>query len=132
MAKITEASLGDSVSQNVPKWTSRQWEVIRWFAADNYHRMPESQTALAAKLGLNRKTICRWKKLDGFWDSVNELAREKFKRDIAQYYAALNREARKGNFQHLRLALEMSGEVSELGTEDNPQVNQIRVVYDDA
>ena len=76
-------------------------------------RIPESQTALAKELGLNRKTITRWKDLPGWWETVNELARELFIRDTAQYYAALNREARKGHYQHLQLALEMSGELEQ-------------------
>lgn len=97
------------MSENVT-FTAKQLAAIEWFAASNSDRHPPTQLMLAKELGVTERTIIRWKELPGFRDAATARARELLGDSLPQIYAALRREATKGSFQHIKLAMEMSGE----------------------
>jgi hypothetical protein len=100
------------VSENV-RFTSRQLKAIEWFATPKFDRHPPTQKLLADELGCHDKTITRWKKNQAFKDAVLERARELLGSRLPEIYGALGREAEKGNIQHIKLSLEMTGEYTE-------------------
>lgn len=94
-------------------WTPNQLKFIEWLATPKQDRKPETVELLAEELGVNPATMWRWKKLDGFQDAVNALARASVGSRLPEVYGALLREAEKGSFQHIKLALELSGDYVE-------------------
>lgn len=79
-----------------------------------------TQEDLAAHLGINPATLSRWKKMDGFREAVIDVAEDLLRDDLPEIYGALSREAKNGSYQHIRLALEVTGRYSTTGTPDNP------------
>lgn len=68
----------------------------------------------------------RWKKLSGFRDAITKRARELLSDDLPEIYGSLRREAIKGNFQHIKLAFEMTGEYKDTGSsEEKPLVVKV-------
>ena len=65
---------------------------------------------LASSLDVEPITLYRWKKLDGFMDEVRKFIRSELEDDISEIYGALRKEAKAGSFQHIKLALELSGD----------------------
>lgn len=114
-------------------FTAKQLAAIEWFAASNSERHPPTQKMLAEELGVTERTIIRWKELPGFRDAATARARELLGDDLPQIYAALKREAKKGSFQHIKLAMEMAGEYverQEVTGADGGAIT-IKVVYDE-
>lgn len=97
--------------RKVRKWTKKQRDYMAWLSVSKYDRIPSTNQEFGRMIGVTDRTLRRWKELPGFWDQVRNTAREAFRQHIADYYSALAREAAKGSFQHLRLALEMTGEI---------------------
>jgi hypothetical protein len=110
------------------KWTANQLKAQEWLAMPRYERIPPTQELFADSIGINSCTITRWKKLDGFTDAVNALARTSVGESLPQVYGALVREAEKGSIQHIRTVLELTGELKQMGTEGNEII--FRVVRD--
>ena len=96
--------------QNVQKLTKRQRLFADWLATSKYERQPPTQRLLANELGVHERTLSRWKKLPGFMDEVVATARGFIHDRLPEIYAALAREAEKGSYQHIKLALEVTGE----------------------
>jgi len=99
--------------ENVEKlepFTRNQREFIRWLAVSKYDRIPPTQRALAEKLGLNENTLTRWKKIPELMEAAVGVARHGMRDRLPEIYAALTREAEKGSYQHIKLALEVTGE----------------------
>jgi hypothetical protein len=94
-------------------WTPNQIRFIEWLATPKLERKPETVELLAAEMGVNAATLWRWKKLDGFQETVNHLARTTVHSRLPEVYGALLREAEKGSFQHIKLTLELSGDYVE-------------------
>jgi hypothetical protein len=94
-------------------WTPNQLKFIEWLATPKQDRKPETVELLAGALGMNAATLWRWKRLDGFQDAVNALARAAVSSRLPEVYGALLREAEKGSFQHIKLTLELSGDYVE-------------------
>ena len=92
------------------EWTEKQRVYIEWLACPRYERIPPTQEMLAASVGVDPATLWRWSKLDGFQDEVNKLARQSIGKKLPEVYGALLREAEKGEFQHIKLLLELAGE----------------------
>ena len=101
------------MSQNAPKWTPNQMEFQKWLAVPKFSRTPPSQDLYADSIGINRKTLYRWKNLDGFMDAVVALARQNLRDSLPDIYGALAREAIKGSAPLIKLALEVTGEHQE-------------------
>lgn len=95
------------------KWSVKQGKFIEWLATPRQDREPSTVELLAERLDVNPATLWRWKKLDGFQDAVNELARNSVHSRLPEVYGALLREAEKGSFQHIKLTLELSGDYVE-------------------
>lgn len=104
--------------------------VQEWFALPKYERIPPTQEMLAEQVGINSKTITRWKELPGWTDTVTVLARARLGKHLPEIYGALVREAEKGSIQHIRTALELTGELTQPGSEESPFAMRIEYVND--
>jgi len=96
--------------KNVNNYSKRQKIFIEWLATPKYGRIPPTQEMLANQIGVRPETLCRWKKLPGLMDAAVARARSMVHDNLPEIYGALNREAAKGSFQHIKLALEVTGE----------------------
>jgi DNA-binding XRE family transcriptional regulator len=97
------------MSNNV-NFTANQLKAIEWLATSRYDRMPSKQAQLADDIGVREETISRWKREPEFKAAVIARARELLGSDLPEIYAALSREAKQGSYQHIKLAMEMTGE----------------------
>ena len=95
---------------NLEGFSKRQRLFIEWLATPKYGRIPPTQEMLADQLGVRPETLCRWKRVPGLMDAAVARARSMVHDNLPEIYGALNREASKGSFQHIKLALEVSGE----------------------
>lgn len=94
-------------------WTPNQLRLMEWLATPKQERNPETVELLAEAMGVNPATTWRWRKLDGFQDAVNAMARANVGDRLPEIYGALLREAEKGSYQHIKLTLELSGDYIE-------------------
>lgn len=92
------------------EWTVEQLRFIEWLATPRYIRTPPTEELLAEELNLSDRTLTRWKHIDGWQDAVNREARKSIGKKLPEVYGALVREAEKGNYQHIQLIMEMTGE----------------------
>ena len=91
-------------------WTADQQRYIEWLASPRMSRTPPTQGMVAEEIGVDAATLWRWSKLPGFDEEVKRLIRGSLGKKLPDLYGALIREAEKGSYQHLQLALEMTGE----------------------
>lgn len=94
-------------------FSANQIAFIEWLAQTKYDRKPATQKLLADDLGINEKTLSRWKKLPEIRQAAIERAREFLGDDLPEIYGALRREAISGSFQHIKLSLELTGEYTD-------------------
>ncbi len=92
------------------RFSQNQLKVIEWLASSKYDRRPSTIALLADQLGISDRTIYRWKSDKVFQDAITARARDLLESDLPEIYAALAREAIKGSFQHIKLAMEMTKE----------------------
>jgi hypothetical protein len=120
------------VSENV-HFSARRLRFIDWLATTKYERKPSTQELLAAEMGINPRTLTRWKSMPELSEAVTRRARDLLGDDLPEIYGALRREAIRGSFQHIKLAMEMAGEYVERhelsGAGGGPLT--IKVVYDE-
>ena len=101
------------MSKNV-NFTPNQIKLIDWLAMGQYDRNPPTQADFAKMIGVRPETITRWKRdVEGLQDAVTTRARELLGDDLPDIYASLRDEAKKGSYQHQKLALELTGEYTE-------------------
>lgn len=81
----------------------------QWLALPKRERKPKTLEAFAGELGVDRVTLHRWKQQPGFMDAVYAIAETYLGDDMPDIYNALRREAKMGSFQHIKLALELTG-----------------------
>lgn len=98
------------MSENSRVWSASQLKYMAWSALPSSERKPTTEAEIAAEIGVDDRTLRRWKQLPGFWDGVKNEARANLKGSIGRIYNALIKEAETGSFQHIKLALEMLGE----------------------
>lgn len=112
------------------EFSTNQLKYIDWLATSKYERKPATEQLFAVEIGVTDRTLRRWKLLPGFRESITKRARELLGNSLPEIYGALRREAEKGNFQHIKLALEMTGEYKDPGSsEDKPiYVAQIKEI----
>ena len=115
------------MSRNVI-FTARQLQFIEWLATTKYDRHPPTQEALAEELGIHPRTLVRWKKKPELQEAVLQRARGLLGDRLPEIYGALGREAEKGSFQHIRLAMEMTGEYVERQEISGPAGGPIETV----
>lgn len=96
------------------KWTVEQQRFIAWLALPRAQRTPKLQRELARVIGVGEDTLSDWKKLPGFIDEVNLLARELVKYDVAEVLGVIRREARKANLPYVNMVLAMAGMASDV------------------
>lgn len=100
-------------------FSANQLKFIDWLACGKYGRQPATQKAFADEIGINPRTLERWKKGQNgftkadFWDAVTARARELNREHLAIVYESVRIEASKGSFQHQKLMLEMAGEYTD-------------------
>lgn len=98
-----------SIPQDTENWTADQQRFIAWLALPKAQRVPKTQEKLAEVFGVYRDTLTDWKKVPGFMDAVNALARELVKHDIAEILGVIRAKARKGDLPFVNMALAMAG-----------------------
>ena len=106
--------MGDQVdlSENV-RFSARQRKFIEWLATPNYERYPPTQEELATEIGVVSRTLRRWKKKPELQEAVRQRVRDLLGDDLPDIYGALRKAAKEGNFQHIKLVMEMTGEYVE-------------------
>ena len=94
-------------------WTDEQVQLQEWLALPKRERSPKTQTGFAKKLGVSRTTLHNWRKLPGFQEAVNAMARIELAKQVPDVYDAIAREAIAGSYQHAKLMLELLEEYEE-------------------
>jgi len=75
------------------------------------YKKPKTLKEISKSVGVDTSTIWRWFNKDSkFSNWINDLARELLKKSLAKLYMVALREAEKGQFNFVRLLLEISGE----------------------
>lgn len=95
-------------------WTPDQLRFQAWLALPKGQRVPKTQQQLAKEIGVHQDTLTDWKKLPGFFDAVNQLARELVKHDVAEVLGTVRREAKRGNLPYVNMVLSMAGLAKDL------------------
>jgi hypothetical protein len=95
--------------QQTTQWTTNQRKYIAWVAMPEDLREPRQLGDFAKKIHVHRVTLWEWRKLPGFNDEVQKLARQHLGDALPDALQALKHEAKRGNFNHLKLYLEMLG-----------------------
>ena len=90
-------------------WTADQCAYMRWLATPRSARMPRTQQALAASLGVHRVTLSVWRRLPGFLQGAYRLALDEVEGDVPEILHALAREAKRGSLAHAKLLFEVCG-----------------------
>lgn len=88
--------------------TPKQQALLEWLALPKSERHPHTQELFAESLGIAEKTLRRWKKELHLDTLAAERAKEQIKSHLPDIYGALVREAKRGNYQHIKLALEVA------------------------
>jgi len=104
---------GDIIISENFRFTPRQRRFIEWLATTKYDRIPSTEKELAQDMGITDRTLRNWKKKPGLQEAVLQRTRELLGDRLPEIYGALGREAEKGSFQHIKLAMEMLGEYVE-------------------
>jgi len=94
----------------IVRFTARQQKFIEWLSTPNYERYPQTHEELADELGITSRTLRRWKSKPELQEAVRQRIRELLGDDLPDIYGALRKKAKEGNFQHIKLAMEMTGE----------------------
>ena len=87
---------------------------MAWLALPKAQRKPRTQRDLAKEIGVGEDTLSDWKKLPGFIDDVNALARELVKHDIADVLGVIRTRAKKGELPFVNMVLAMAGLAGDL------------------
>ncbi len=90
-------------------WTPDQQKLQQWLAIPSSMRMPRLQKELAAQIGVDESTLCRWKRLPGFMAEVQAVLKDELRNEIPDIMAALVREAKAGRIEAIRDCLAISG-----------------------
>lgn len=101
------------MQENASKLSRNKAKFACWLAMSKYNRIPSTQDRLANDLGLDPSTLTRWKKEPAVQAEVKRLVRASLATERGNIYGALIREATKGSFQHIKLALEILGDIGE-------------------
>jgi hypothetical protein len=72
------------------------------------------QRDYAKLIGVDPATLSDWKRLPGFIDDVNTLARELVKDDVAEVLGVIRSKARKGELAFVNMVLAMAGMAMDL------------------
>lgn len=117
------------MSKNV-SFSANQTKFIEWLA-DPGKRKPPTQYQLAETMGVRPETLTRWKREPELMKAVRVRSRELLGEDLPKIYEALRLQANAGSFQHIKLALELTGEYQETNRHEIDGQLKIKVIYDD-
>lgn len=95
-------------------WHAQQLQFIAWLALPKAHRKPKLQRDYAKLIGVDEATLSDWKRLPGFMDDVNALARELVKDDVAEVLGVVRSRAKKGELPFVNMVLAMAGMATDL------------------
>lgn len=107
--------MGDNEEQELQKdWTAEQFQYIQWLSVTKIEKaesdeIPSTQAQLAKTLGVNRRTLQRWKKLPGFQDAVYDEVRRHLDWRLPDILKALGDKATTGDVPAIKLCLEVTG-----------------------
>jgi len=104
---------GASDTSEIVRFTARQEKFIEWLATPNYERFPPTHEELAPEIGVTSRTLRRWKQIPALKEAVRQRVRALLGDDLPDIYGALRKQAKEGSFQHIKLAMEMTGEYVE-------------------
>jgi hypothetical protein len=90
-------------------WSSNQLQFMVWLALPKAERKPTTQQKLALEIGVDQATLSDWKRIPGFRDEVNRMAREFVKDDVPEVLGTIRRFAKQGSVPHLNMFLSMAG-----------------------
>lgn len=90
-------------------WTGKQRKFIEWVATPEELREPRKFTDFTEAIGVDRSTLWRWRKLPGFYATVQEQTKKYLADTLPEALQALKNLAAMGSFNHLKLYLEMLG-----------------------
>ena len=105
------------MSNKVKPWTANQERFIDWLTLTRFDRIPATQEELAAKIGVRPETLTRWKRDQRLHEEVKRRVHVALRGARGDIYGALIREATKGSYHHIKLALEILGDIGN----DKPQ-----------
>lgn len=88
-------------------WTTDQKQFMIWLATPTKQRAPKKQAGFAKELGVNKRTLSRWKNLPGFQKAVEEYRMKWLEKHISDAYEALVHHALHGNSQYMKMLLEV-------------------------
>ncbi len=88
-----------------PQFTTLQLEAIELLAS----KPRTTQDKAAKELGIDRTTLWKYRKMDGFVDAVTKRAQEIFTHDIPAWFAAASDRAKAGDVQALRMCFQAVG-----------------------
>jgi hypothetical protein len=95
-------------------WTPDQLRFMAWLAVPKAERTPKLQRDLAKEIGVDESTLSDWKKLEGFRDEINKLARELLKNDVPEVYGTIRKFAKQGSVPHLNMFFAMTDLASDV------------------
>ena len=84
-----------------------------WLAVPKNMREPKTQKELASVLDVEPETMSRWKNDQGFQDLVFEKARGRLEAELPDFMQVIVDKAKAGNFQFVKLALELTNKHSD-------------------
>lgn len=90
-------------------WTANQLRFMAWLALPGEQRKPRYQRGFAVEIQVAEPTLSEWKKLPGFMDEVNRMARELVKHDIADVLGVIRTRAKQGDLAYVNMVLAMAG-----------------------
>ena len=107
------------------RWTPNQIKFMAWLMLDEYSRTPTNQRKFAKSIGVRHETLSRWKNLPGWDEEIKQRTWEVVRSEFPQIIHALIRGAKKENPVHIRLILELLGEI---GTEGQSGYGDINII----
>jgi len=91
-------------------FTAKQYKYIEILADPAEKR---DQKAIAKGLGVTRKTLYEWRKLEGFWEEVGKLVQDGTAQRMSRVWDKLLNQCERGNVQAMRLLFQLRGELVE-------------------
>jgi hypothetical protein len=102
---------------------------MAWLMQDEYTRIPATQQEFAKTINRSEETLSRWKNIPGWDDEIKARTWEVVRNEYPQIIHALIRGAKKENPVHIRLILELLGEI---GAENQAKHGDINIIIAEA
>ena len=91
------------------KWSSKQQQFMEWVATPEDLREHRKLADFADSIGVDRITTWKWRRIPGFNEEIREQAKKHMGSALPEVLETLKNLAMQGNFNHLKLYLEMIG-----------------------